>query len=452
MALIRQQTIAEAATFDHVWLQARHRFHDFRKAGLKPGEIILDPSQNLNAMANLLAAMMGQFIYVPIPAGFTDFECSDPLTSDIRALVSTSAQMCHFRWSDTFASIPRIPCFQVALKTSGSESGSGRWVLLSAEAMLHQLASHHEAMPSLAAEQDRLISLPGFHSFGLILDRLLGLYSRQNLIFCPDPRDMIHLLTDNQDVIDIRMMALVPRQIAYLFEKLEAMDSLTQLSTLNLHTGGAPLSTTFRTMIQDRLQSLHIGYGLTECGPGVLLNGKPVGCDVHLMALPENSQLFSLEVKTPSLGLMAEKHRKMNGDYFQTNDLAVRGQQGIEVIGRASDMIKTQAGTWLHLQDLRLSIGHILDSESFSLSIKHDLDQPELSIRILTTEKTIDATRQRSLENFVRKTLHYNITLWIPLDYSALAEDLEQNQLQHKGKSVAQMIASLSEDYFQQVA
>ncbi len=456
MIEFKQNHIQHAATYDHVWLMARHRYHSRRKKGLRPGDIVIDPSHGIEQMVEMLAAIMGHYIYIPIADHGLDWiaQNSRPHSEQgsTRYVIATRDHLGSLIWETCFAGIAPIDSFQIGLRTSGSESKDGRWVFHSADNIMHQLQHHHQFIDKIQAGEDRVISLPHFHAFGLILDRLLGVYGRQNLIFCSEMRTIIDLLSSDNDAIMPRFAAIVPRQISILYELLRQRQKLDIMRTLTLHTGGAPVSASLQAKLEHICEELIIGYGLTECGPGVLINGKAVGCEVRLSPNHQSNKLFDLEVKTPSLGLMAEDQIELKDGFLLTKDLCIKHPHGIEVIGRQSELIKTQAGEWLHLHDLRSQIGRLLATESFSIQLDYQTRQSHLTIRLLKADKSAPMNRFHSLQHLINKQLGIDVKLWLPTDFKSLTKAIYERSDAMKGKSIDQVLANLPSDYFTCVA
>jgi long-subunit acyl-CoA synthetase (AMP-forming) len=131
--------------------------------------------------------------------------------------------------------------------------------------------------------------------------------------------------------------------------------------------GGAPV----RGDVRQRLQGtrLRVGYGQTECGPGVTLGeagdwatddylGRPLGCDVALRPSPEAStgELF-VQGENLALGYVQGKEVlpvvAVDG-WRATGDLATRMGEGFVFQGRKDELFKLDNGRMVNPIPLEL--------------------------------------------------------------------------------------------------
>jgi long-subunit acyl-CoA synthetase (AMP-forming) len=91
------------------------------------------------------------------------------------------------------------------------------------------------------------------------------------------------------------------------------------------------------------------GYGLTECGPGVLLDGRPVGCEVRI---DEGSG--ELLVRSQFLGLFRGREQRLDEfGWLKTQDIVeCEGTGRVAVLGRIDSAWKDPAGKWVTLRDI----------------------------------------------------------------------------------------------------
>jgi len=86
-----------------------------------------------------------------------------------------------------------------------------------------------------------------------------------------------------------------------------------KIKPLCIHVGGAPLSSELLKSAQSLVRSVVIGYGLTEAGPGVLLNGRSVcGAKFKFRPLPDSPDLFELLIDSPCIGIFPGKSEKLS--------------------------------------------------------------------------------------------------------------------------------------------
>jgi acyl-CoA synthetase (AMP-forming)/AMP-acid ligase II len=153
---------------------------------------------------------------------------------------------------------------------------------------------------------------------------------------------------------EIQITCLTPRQVFFLSQQLET-SGLKSLA-LTIHCGGAPLE----PLLKQRLSNFGVviieGYGLTEAGPGVLMDGRPIGCEVKLGQRHEiDSSIAELWVKSPTLGDFEQKTLDAEG-FFATGDCARFVDGRYEIVGRLDEKIKKADGTWESIRDLEQEV------------------------------------------------------------------------------------------------
>jgi hypothetical protein len=322
-----------------LWPLAIEQIRSWRRAGVTPGDILLDTPTGIDGVVRIVAALVGGFVYWPLahmrlealngrppPAisGHRTLERSvwrlPPLASACPIAVCAPSAL------DVLGELPADTA--VLLETSGASSGCPTLVALGAAALRHQLEGHAQAL-DLHEGEVRACVLPWWHAFGLVLDLLLGLWSGQVLWLVPDgarqPRALLSLCRDEE----VEHLAAVPRGVHRL---LCAAADGPALTRLRVHTGGARTGDGLARRAQQRFGGWVEGYGLTECGPGVLLDGHPVDCEVKLDA--PRGELY---VRTASLGYFVGRPERVDsGGWFHSRDLAHSASDGrIEILGRS---------------------------------------------------------------------------------------------------------------------
>jgi long-subunit acyl-CoA synthetase (AMP-forming) len=224
----------------------------------------------------------------------------------------------------------------VLLESSGPE-GQPKSVLLTQAALVWQLEAHQRAL-ALAPHDVRVLTLPWSHAFGLVLDLLLGLVSQQTLVVAPlstswSPRSLALLLKE----VEATWWCTVPRVLELMVGAAPSPGG-----PLRVLVGGAPVGPSLRETAREWLGAggrLHVGYGLTEAGPGVSLDGRLLpGVSARL----EDGRLF---VQSPAwCGPESES------GWHDTGDLATLDADGqLEVLGRTGRRVKGPDATWQSL-------------------------------------------------------------------------------------------------------
>ncbi len=357
--LIDQQVDGHGEEFlsaANLWNLAFSRAKELRQEGFAPGCVLVSEMASLPNIIDFLAAMaLGNSVWVVKNFdGWTTSTAQDEKT--YRRVGSAGV----------FAiTTPDIPDFisedssGLILSTSGTSKGRGQPVFLDWEKVIRQVELHANFWSEFD-EDVRLSILPKFHCFGLILDFLVGLRQRQTIALsfgaATRAKHLLRWVIDHE----ARIVAMTPRQLWLLQEQMKAT-GLERLD-LTVHCGGAPLEPKFA----DECRAVGIrvvdGYGLTEAGPGVLMDGLPLGCDVKIDRLQKDSpvndsNLGELLVRSQTIGDFAGKTLDGEG-FLRSGDLAVFKNGRYQILGRSRDKIKKVDGTWVSYQtvedDLKL--------------------------------------------------------------------------------------------------
>ncbi len=325
------ETVLAAASLH---TRALETWHAWRKAGARPGDVIEDAMpRGLSAVVRLLACLSGGLVWRPLKDS-----AEPPLPSAWR--VDAQGQLSGGPIERRAAAGPS----GVLLESSGSE-GAPKQVLLSQAALCWQLEAHHAVLQP-GRDDVRVLTLPWTHAFGLVLDLLLGLVAQQTLVLAPlsgtwSPRSLASRLAE----ADATWWCAVPRLLELV---LDAAPPAARGPTCVL-VGGAPVSPRLREAANAWVGAsgrLHVGYGMTEAGPGLAIDG------VMLPGAECRIDDGRLSVRTPA----------WCGDpspdgWHDTGDLASLGADGrLEVSGRASRRVKSLDATWLSLDALEAEL------------------------------------------------------------------------------------------------
>ncbi|NCN41772.1 acyl--CoA ligase [bacterium] len=309
------------------------------------------------------------------------------------------------------------------LFTSGTSSKSPREVFLTWEQVLTQVQAHSEEFDRIGFEPGvRLSLLPKHHCFGLIVDFLVGLDRDPVILLSFQPESILRRLHMVLENFDVHVLCLTPRIVEILLN--DKSQDLKRLKKIQVLCGGATLPKILRQRSESTFSKLVEGYGQTECGPGVLLNGTPIPfCEVRIDRDNESEDIGRLLVKTPTLGEFEGKVLDENG-FFDTGDLAFIKEGRVYILGRKSDFLKNSSGEWTSLEkekeDILLRFGVNIDLDagaSGEIVMTIAIDHQHLSSRI---QKTIE-------KRFFRK---------VTLKFGAVSLRLEVRQKKEASQKV----------------
>lgn len=377
-----------------VWTGCRRWVKLFRSLGLRPGErIVLACEPSPAFMMVLLAGLWERVTICVSPSIRADAGADELLdTLDARAVITDSPSL---RERDGVlvaerSGIPRedhtdrtrfilrnathdaTPDTALMLRTSGT-SGHAKWVCLSSENVLSVLDSH---MPAFGIKEQEVIGsvVPWHHAFGLVIDLLPAIFSGAQVVRDEhagrDPRHMIAWA----ERWGIERLSMVPLQAQRLVAMPEGLDLLRNLR--GGVVGGAPIDAPLARELRGT--SLRVGYGQTECGPGVTLGqpgeftpghiGAPVGCEVrldeggHLLVRGGNTCIGTWNGR--AIDRLDTGRWHDTGDVV-AKDLASNTPDALRFIGRADHDFKLSNGRRVPtggIEDLlRTQIPHICD-------------------------------------------------------------------------------------------
>jgi long-subunit acyl-CoA synthetase (AMP-forming) len=252
---------------------------------------------------------------------------------------------------------PGGPCPTLVLFTSGT-SGGARAIALGELGLLSVVDSHHAALGYPPGARI-LGCLPWTHAFGFTLEFLMGVLNGARLRSVP-PGSFNEILTVDRPEV----LFGVPRTLSAIPDPVLA----------SLHggiVGGAPV----RGLLRERLERtrLCVGYGQTECSPGVTLGrpgewerddflGRPLGCEV-MLGSPDDDGETELLVrgKNTALGQLSGGSVRpvVNAQgWLATGDLGIPTDDGGFVFhGRSDERFKLDNGRMVNPVPLELSFG-----------------------------------------------------------------------------------------------
>ncbi len=325
-------------------LQAKTVGRDLARLGLGEGDrlaVVLPNGPDF--VATFIACLQHGMTFVPLHPGISDDDLVDRCrAANVTGLLSARGGLLRVVSADPFPSqstdVPAAIFF-----TSGS-SGTARPVALSEQALLHVADTHHTALGYSPGE-----AITGYlswsHTFGFTLELLMGLLY-QGLLCSISATDFPKVF----DASPGECLFTVPRMIERLSDRC--------LGNVRAGiVGGAPVHGRVRRRLQAT--QLRVGYGQTECAPGVSLGdsgewefddflGRRLGCALALRT-DADERLGELFVQGPNLAM-----GYVQGDQLMpvaspdgwraTGDLATPCGDGFVFQGRRDELFKLDNG------------------------------------------------------------------------------------------------------------
>jgi long-subunit acyl-CoA synthetase (AMP-forming) len=293
-------------------------------------------------LATFLACLQSEVTFVPIHPAVSDDELGSRCdAAGVTGIWNSEAGL--HRVEFEHPSAPESSCVPAAIFFTSGSDGTGRPVAVSEQALMHVADTHHHVLGY--APGDTIVGfLPWSHAFGFTLELLMALLYEGVLLTAPAAAFPEVVQATPGD-----FLFTVPRMIERL------PDSCLRRLQGGI-VGGAPV----RGTVRKRLQStqLRVGYGQTECAPGVSLGeagewacddflGRPLGCEVTLR--PQGADVGELVLRGPNLAMgYVQKDRLVpvvSADGWRaTGDLAAPSGDGFVFQGRKDELFKLNNG------------------------------------------------------------------------------------------------------------
>jgi long-subunit acyl-CoA synthetase (AMP-forming) len=398
---------AEIISANNLWVKGLHRRHQWRSLGIKPHDVICIQSNGATTIEYMVAAaknnnplwivnnnqwqqlqsnrIIEKNSKEPRLVSLFNIEKNSPnraiitsVSEEVKYLVEAGANL---------------------ILTSSGTTGTPKIIGYHGNGIIHQLKSHYNYITPLP-ETCRLCILPQSHAFGLILDLLLGIYSKQVILFEPTAVTNIKLLWQRIINEDIRYLAVVPRILELLIRS--SNSNIRYLNRINLHVGGGIIRKNLLNSANNIFEKVILGYGLSECGPGVLINGDTLDCQVKI------DNLGYLWVKSHSQAIFKEAIYDKEGYYF-TGDLATFYDNKYYITGRGKDTIKTTCGKITNLVEIEQQ----LLSHSHIISAKINYTKLGYGIKLIVEPDSNPESLKENIEKMLEKKLGFNPSLEI---------------------------------------
>jgi len=325
-------------------MQAETIGRDLTRRGLRRGDrlaVVLPNGPDF--VATFIACVQHEMTFVPLSPGVSP----DDLEARCRAarvtgLMNAGEGLRRVAAFDPFHSQSNLVPAAIFF-TSGC-AGTARPVALSEQALLHVADTHHTALGY--SPGDTITGyLPWSHAFGFTLELLMGILHQGALrsvsaqafpaVFDDSPGDCLFT---------------VPRMVERLSDR-----SLRKVRAGIV--GGAPIHGRVRRRL--RATQLRVGYGQTECAPGVSLGdagewefddflGRALGCALTLRT-HAGERVGELAVQGPNLAMGYVQDDQLTSvaspdGWRATGDLATACGDGFVFQGRKDELFKLDNG------------------------------------------------------------------------------------------------------------
>lgn len=331
-ALIDREEGATFISAANIYTSVVDRARTLKATGFTKGDILIDSPCGREAAINFLVCQYFDAIYYPMAP--SDYETFETQESSGNKRVFTLNGLVGLK---NFSFLQEDKDYALILNTSGSYQKKA--VALTAEGLLFQLEGHQKFLEKFPHEH-KLSLLPKFHCFGLILDLLLGLISDKYITLYEKGRLTPTSLKEVFTADDIDFISGVPKQLELLIRMAKDHPELKEiLKKVTFYGGGAPINSGLEKRAKEVFKDLIIGYGLTEAGPGIMMN--------HLV-LPRVEVKFidnHLYFRSPSVGDYHDKITKEG--WMKTNDI-FSDDTPRRPLGRSDDYAKSINGLLHH--------------------------------------------------------------------------------------------------------
>ena len=358
------------------------RARELRKLGLSKGQVLLKEPSDFNTIVDFLACVkLGatyfphlkeeQLKFVQQYGGEYDFERID------NGYILKGKLNWHHK--DIY--------YPLVVATSGTKNR--KIVSYHEKGLLFQLSSHEKVFRKFNFNH-KLSLLPKNHCFGMVLDLLLGVFMGNYITFL----DRDFTLASLKRIFkfnEIDFITCVPKHIDMLNEFAKKDSSLkSSLKGVTCFYGGAHLSSKSYDRAKQYFYAIVEGYGLTEAGPGVLINRQPIpGVEVSLVDQ-------KLCLSSPSIG-----HYCGGNERLHTQDYFKKIKDKYIFLGREGDFIKNRSGKFESLFEIQEKIN--LRSENEILFVR---DREKLIL----------------VDLYESKQLSQGLLEWVEKNYCAVIE------------------------------
>ncbi len=345
----------------NIYTSVVDRSRELKKKGFKEGDVLIDKPCGREAIINFLVCQYFNAIYFPM--NDQEFEKvlnstgqkSNEKTKDIYTLEGRQGTY-------NFDFLENGKSYALILQTSGTYQK--KMVGLTAEGLLFQLEGHEKILKEYPHEH-KLSLLPKFHCFGLILDLLVGTLGGAYITLYEKGRLSPKAMREVLDADEIDFITGVPKQLEILIRMAEDpqnSDLKETFKKITFYAGGAPVNEGLERRAREVFRDLIIGYGLTEAGPGIMMNHKVLpGVEVKFIN-------DCLHFRSPSTGDYPEK--VIVDGWVKTNDI-FSPDTPRRPLGRSDDFAKSDSGLLHHSTQIEETLDKRFGVNAYILTGTH---------------------------------------------------------------------------------
>ncbi len=319
-----------------------------QEAGLQPGQRVAARIPNGVAYVQAMLGVWGAGgVFCPLPAGLEDEEVEQRLdVMDAAAFIDGEITV------EAIVQGLKIPVEQgttvsaadvrLMLWTSGSQ-GLAKVIAVRDVNLVHQVDTHLNVL-NIGKHSTVISYLSWAHCFGGILELLCSLFAGA-VIEIPSP-EHFHLESIAKAIerVEHPVLFSVPKVIEQLAERSNGRLLLAKIEEGII--GGAPMNGELAGILTRAGCRMRIGYGQTECTPGIMLGqpgffaanylGFPIGCEVRQDA-NDVLEVKGSNVSDPDI------------EWWNTGDVVIRHEDGsYSLKGRVGRSWKWSNGRMFH--------------------------------------------------------------------------------------------------------
>lgn len=362
-ALIDRESGDTFISAANIYTSAIDRARELKKLDFKEGDILVDRPNGREGIINFLVCQYFNAAYFPMSEEeYQKFISSAKKIGPQENLAKRVFTLDGYVGISNLDFLEKGKNYALLLQTSGTYEK--KTVGLTAEGLDFQLRGHLEILKEYPHEH-KLSLLPKFHCFGLILDILVGALDGKYITLYEKGRLSPSAIREVFAGDDIDFITGVPKHLEVFIRMAEDpnnSDLKTMFKKITFYAGGAPVNEGLERRAKEVFKDLIIGYGLTEAGPGIMMNHKVLpGVEVKYM---DNHLYF----RSPSTGDYRNKIIKEG--WVKTNDI-FSPDEPKRPLGRSDDFAKSDSGLLYHSTQIEDTLDKRFGVNAYILNNNH---------------------------------------------------------------------------------